>query len=170
VHPLWPPLLWSSSTAPANQRQFSFSRPPRTGLRSLRAYPCGVSEPGRETTMSDSRMQAIGTEQSSDFQDRSITCVDCGEPFIWTVGEQVFFHDKGLKNEPKRCKPCKHAKNDRLAAISAAQVSGVKQRIEVVVTCAQCGEQTTVPFYPSQGRPVYCRSCFLASRTMSATA
>jgi CxxC-x17-CxxC domain-containing protein len=27
-----------------------------------------------------------------------------------------------------------------------------------------------VPFYPSQGRPVYCRSCFLASRTMSASA
>lgn len=109
-------------------------------------------------------------EHSSDFQDRSITCVDCGEPFVWTSGEQVFFHDKGLRNEPKRCKPCKQAKNDRLAAISAAQVSGVKQRIEVTVTCAQCGEQTTVPFYPSQGRPVYCRSCFLATRTMTATA
>jgi CxxC-x17-CxxC domain-containing protein len=119
--------------------------------------------------MSDSRME-IGTERSSDFQDRSITCVDCGDPFIWTVGEQVFFHDKGLKNEPKRCKPCKYAKNERLEAISAARVSGVKQRIEVTVICAQCNEETTVPFYPSQGRPVYCRSCFLATRTMTATA
>jgi CxxC-x17-CxxC domain-containing protein len=28
-----------------------------------------------------------------------------------------------------------------------------------------------VPFYPSQGRPVYCRSCFLAAHTQeSATA
>jgi CxxC-x17-CxxC domain-containing protein len=130
----------------------------------------GVTEPEEGTKMSDSGTQEIETEQASDFQDRSITCVDCSEPFIWTVGEQVFFHDKGLKNEPKRCKPCKQAKNDRLAAISAAQVSGVKQRIEVTVTCALCGEQTTVPFYPSQGRPVYCRSCFLASRAMSATA
>lgn len=120
--------------------------------------------------MSDRGTREIGTEQASDFQDRSIACVDCGESFIWTVGEQVFFHDKGLKNEPKRCKPCKLAKNDRLAAISAAQMSGVRQRIEVTVNCAQCGEQTTVPFYPSQGRPVYCRSCFLATRTMSATA
>jgi hypothetical protein len=33
--------------------------------------------------------------------------------------EQVFFHDKGLKNEPKACKPCKQAKNERLAAIAA---------------------------------------------------
>jgi CxxC-x17-CxxC domain-containing protein len=109
-------------------------------------------------------------DQTSDYQDRSISCVDCGEHFTWTTGEQVFFHDKGLKNEPKRCKPCKHAKNDRLAAISLAQSTGAKQRIEVIVNCAQCHEQTTVPFYPSQGRPVYCRSCFVASRAMSASA
>ena len=62
-------------------------------------------------------------EGQPDFQDRSIGCIDCGELFIWTVGEQVFFHDKGLRNEPKRCKRCKHAKNERLAAISAAQSS-----------------------------------------------
>jgi CxxC-x17-CxxC domain-containing protein len=110
------------------------------------------------------------TRPAIEFHDRAITCVDCGEQFIWTAGEQVFFHDKGLKNEPKRCKPCKQAKNDRLAAISAAQMGGIKQRVEVTVTCAQCGEQTTVPFYPSQGRPVYCRACFLATRAMTATA
>ncbi len=119
--------------------------------------------------MSDAHAENFAAEQTPDYQDRPITCVDCGEDFTWTVGEQVFFHDKGLKNEPKRCKPCKHAKNERLAAISAAQSSGVKQRIEVTVTCAQCRAQTTVPFYPSQGRPVYCRACFLASRVMAAT-
>lgn len=120
--------------------------------------------------MTDSELLVAERAQSSDFQDRRIECVDCGEKFTWTVGEQVFFHDKGLKNEPKRCKSCKQAKNDRLAAITAAQTAGVRQRIEVTVNCAQCGQQTTVPFYPSQGRPVYCRSCFLTARTMSATA
>ena len=120
--------------------------------------------------MSDDQADQVGIAPASDYQDRSITCVDCGEEFTWTVGEQVFFHDKGLKNEPKRCKPCKQAKNDRLAAISRAQSAGVRQRIEVTVMCAQCHEQTTVPFYPSQGRPVYCRACFLASRTMTASA
>ena len=120
--------------------------------------------------MSDESWDQVNTDQASDYQDRSIKCVDCGEDFIWTVGEQVFFHDKGLRNEPKRCKPCKHAKNNRLAAISLAQATGAKQRIEVTVTCAQCHEQTTVPFYPSQGRPVYCRACFIASRAMTASA
>jgi CxxC-x17-CxxC domain-containing protein len=100
----------------------------------------------------------------SEFQDRPIFCVDCGQEFVWTAGEQLFFHDKGLKNEPKRCKPCKQAKNERLAAIAAQQATGVRQRIEVTVQCAQCGQQTTVPFYPSQGRPVFCRACFLGSR------
>ena len=96
-----------------------------------------------------------------DFQDLNITCIDCGREFVWTIGEQTFFRDKGLMNPPKRCKECKQAKNERLAAITAAQTSGVKQRIEVAVNCAKCASHTTVPFYPSQGRPVFCRSCFL---------
>ncbi|HBR56721.1 MAG TPA: hypothetical protein DEA22_04520 [Blastocatellia bacterium] len=113
--------------------------------------------------------ESTGTNESgtavsaadSEFQDTTILCIDCSREFVWTAGEQAFFRDKKLQNPPKRCKPCKHAKNERLAAIAAAQASGLKQRIEVSVKCARCGESTTVPFYPSQGRPVFCRSCFL---------
>ena len=96
-----------------------------------------------------------------ELSDAKILCIDCSKDFVWTAGEQVFFRDKKLENPPKRCKECKKAKNERLAAIENAQRSGIKQRIEVKVSCARCGESTTVPFYPSQGRPVYCRSCFL---------
>lgn len=99
--------------------------------------------------------------KEDEFQDKAILCIDCNKEFVWTAGEQAFFRDKHLENPPKRCKECKHAKNERLAAVTAAQTSGLKQRIEVVVNCAKCSETTTVPFYPSQGRPVYCRSCFL---------
>lgn len=105
--------------------------------------------------------QAAQATASPEIEDRPMMCIDCGGNFIWSVGEQVFFRDKGLQNPPKRCKECKQAKNERIAAITAAQASGVRQRIEVAVKCARCGESTTVPFYPSQGRPVYCRSCFL---------
>lgn len=96
-----------------------------------------------------------------DLQDKDIHCIDCGQDFVWSVGEQAFFRDKGLTNPPKRCKDCKHAKNERIASIAAAQAAGVKQRIEVAVHCAKCQSYTTVPFYPSQGRPVLCRSCYL---------
>jgi CxxC-x17-CxxC domain-containing protein len=97
----------------------------------------------------------------AEFEDQKLHCIDCGTEFLWSAGEQAFFRDKNLLNPPKRCKPCKQAKNERIAAIAAAQEMGIRQRIEVAVDCARCGERTTVPFYPSQGRPVYCRSCFL---------
>lgn len=106
-------------------------------------------------------VQRTTVANEAEFEDKTILCIDCNKTFVWTVGEQVFFRDKQLQNPPKRCKDCKQAKNERLAAIAAAQASGVRQRIEVAVNCAKCGETTTVPFYPSQGRPVFCRSCFL---------
>ena len=42
-----------------------------------------------------------------EFQDKVLKCIDCGSDFVFTAGEQLFFHDKQFKNEPKRCKPCK---------------------------------------------------------------
>ncbi len=44
---------------------------------------------------------------SMEFQDKVLKCIDCGSDFVFTAGEQLFFHDKQFKNEPKRCKPCK---------------------------------------------------------------
>lgn len=99
--------------------------------------------------------------EEDDIFDKKIHCIDCRNDFVWTLGEQVFFRDKGLTNPPKRCRECKQAKNERIAAVAAAQEAGIKQRIEVAVNCAKCKSYTTVPFYPSQGRPVLCRSCFL---------
>ena len=43
----------------------------------------------------------------AEFQDRILKCSDCGAEFVFTAGEQHFFHDKNFKNEPKRCKACK---------------------------------------------------------------
>ncbi len=97
----------------------------------------------------------------SGFDDTSIVCIDCAQEFIWTAGEQAFFRDKHLENPPKRCKPCKKLKNERLSAIEAAHTTGRRIRIEVAAECANCSAVTTVPFYPSQGRPVYCRACYL---------
>lgn len=101
-------------------------------------------------------------EYDSEFEDITISCMDCTVQFVWTAGEQVFFRDKKLQNPPKRCKDCKRAKNHRLAAIAFSHTTGIRQRIEVRASCAKCSEVTTIPFYPSQGRPVYCRACFAA--------
>ncbi len=111
---------------------------------------------------SDRLSSLLNDEDSNDeLKDQNLDCIDCKEKFVWSIGEQTFFRDKGLKNPPKRCKLCKKAKTQRIEAVLNAQAEGVKQKIEVIVDCAKCGDVTTVPFYPSQGRPVYCRSCFI---------
>jgi CxxC-x17-CxxC domain-containing protein len=86
-----------------------------------------------------------------EFVDRELTCVDCGAEFVFTAREQVFFHDKQFKNDPKHCKQCRATRN---------LGSRRPVRSETQVTCAQCGLETTVPFTPSQGRPALCRACF----------
>jgi len=86
-----------------------------------------------------------------EFVDRELTCVDCGAEFVFTAGEQVFFHDKQFKNDPKHCKKCNARRNGGLRK---------PVRSETQVTCAECGSETSVPFKPMQGRPVLCRACF----------
>lgn len=46
-----------------------------------------------------------------EFTDKTLTCVDCGNDFTFTAGEQAFYKEKGLDNEPKRCKECRDKKN-----------------------------------------------------------
>ncbi|MEW6737838.1 MAG: zinc-ribbon domain containing protein [Acidobacteriota bacterium] len=100
-----------------------------------------------------------------EYRDKVIKCVECNQEFTFTAGEQLFFADKGLRNEPKRCKTCKAKKNERFSAMLGERpVVPQRSRAEVAVTCAQCGVNTTVPFLPTQNRPVYCRECFVKMR------
>ena len=97
-----------------------------------------------------------------DFVDRILTCTDCGGEFIFTAGEQLFFLDKQFKNDPKRCKPCKSrrgALGANAATGSGPAAAGIS-RTETRTECSECGIETTVPFKPTQGRPVLCRQCY----------
>ena len=42
-----------------------------------------------------------------EYHDKVLKCSECNREFVFTAGEQMFFADKGFKNEPKRCKECK---------------------------------------------------------------
>jgi CxxC-x17-CxxC domain-containing protein len=97
-----------------------------------------------------------------EYQDKILKCIDCGADFVFTAGEQLFFHDKEFKNEPKRCKACKA----RRPVLTSAG-PGLRPRIETRTNCSGCGKETTVPFKPTQGRPVFCRECFQQRRTVA---
>jgi CxxC-x17-CxxC domain-containing protein len=102
-----------------------------------------------------------------EFQDKTLTCVECGQPFVFTAGEQEFFAQKGFQNAPKRCKACKATKRagERSAFPNPAAGAGPAAPRELHdVVCSSCGQKTTVPFRPTSDRPVYCRACFQARR------
>lgn len=48
-----------------------------------------------------------------EFTDKFITCCDCGDEFLFEVGEQAFFYSKGLA-DPKRCPSCRKARKQSL--------------------------------------------------------
>ena len=100
-----------------------------------------------------------------EYHDKVLKCSECGAEFVFTAGEQMFFADKGFKNEPKRCKACKAKRAARPAGPSMS-----RERVETVTTCSACGKETTVPFKPTQGRPVFCRECFLSRKASAASA
>src|SRR5262245_46356821 len=99
------------------------------------------------------------------LEDKTIKCVDCGEDFIFTVGEQEFYREKGLTHWPTRCKRCREARKtqrgDRPAGAGGGGGGGgggrgprpVRQMYTAI--CANCGAETQVPFAPTSGRPVY---------------
>ena len=106
-----------------------------------------------------------------EFTDRILKCSDCGNEFVFTAGEQLFFYDKQFKNDPKRCKLCK-AKRAGLGRTTAStgSVTLPLSRTETRTKCSACGVETTVPFKPTQGRPVLCRSCFQLKRVPAGVA
>ena len=99
-----------------------------------------------------------------EFVDRLLMCADCGQQFIFTAGEQIFFFDKQFKNDPKRCKPCKGKRAGTLLRPGAGPAAAGLSRTETRTRCSDCGIETTVPFKPTQGRPVLCRQCFQTKR------
>lgn len=87
------------------------------------------------------------------FEDKYLTCKECNCEFVFTVGEQEFYAEKGFQNIPGRCPDCRKRRK-------AESRGGYGEREMFEVTCAACGILTKVPFQPSGDRPVYCSDCF----------
>ena len=84
------------------------------------------------------------------YEDKTLVCKDCGNEFVFTAGEQEVYAEKGVVNEPQRCKACRDAKK--------AAARAPREMHDAV--CAECGAECKVPFLPRDDRPVYCSECF----------
>ncbi len=92
--------------------------------------------------------------------DKTLTCRDCGNTFLFTAGEQEFFAQKGFTNEPTRCPSCRSARRSGGSGFSSGGGYSRSERRMFSAVCAECGSETQVPFEPRGDRPVYCSSCF----------
>jgi CxxC-x17-CxxC domain-containing protein len=108
------------------------------------------------------------------YQDKTLTCRDCGQTFTFSAGEQEFYAQRGLTNEPGRCPDCRAQSRQRRESRPSSAGGGnarggydrgAQPRREMyTATCANCGKPAQVPFVPRGDRPVYCSDCFSQMR------
>lgn len=110
------------------------------------------------------------------FADKTLTCRDCGQEFVWTAGEQEFYQSRGLQNPPSRCPSCRAARRAGGGGGGGGGGSyaggggggggyGGGQREMFTATCSSCGREARVPFQPRGDKPVYCSDCFEKQRS-----
>jgi CxxC-x17-CxxC domain-containing protein len=124
------------------------------------------------------------------YNDKNLTCADCGQEFVFTASEQDFYSQRGF-TEPRRCPSCrasrKAARNSEGGGSSYSSGGGYSSggyssgagsyggggggggydrgpREMFTATCSSCGKEASVPFRPTSGKPVYCSDCFRSQR------
>ncbi len=95
-------------------------------------------------------------------QDIVIKCADCGESFVFTVGEQEFYRSHGLTHAPTRCRRCREAR--KRGGESSVPRPAKASREMHPAKCSSCGADTQVPFQPTEGRAIYCKDCYREHR------
>eukprot|EP00315_Gephyrocapsa_oceanica_P012965 CAMPEP_0185361688 /NCGR_PEP_ID=MMETSP1364-20130426/10487_1 /TAXON_ID=38817 /ORGANISM="Gephyrocapsa oceanica, Strain RCC1303" /LENGTH=154 /DNA_ID=CAMNT_0027962033 /DNA_START=57 /DNA_END=517 /DNA_ORIENTATION=- len=63
----------------------------------------------------DSGFKAATFVLPANPEDETLQCRDCGDDFIFTVGEQLFFKTKGFDFKKSRCCGCQAAKKARFS-------------------------------------------------------
>ena len=82
-----------------------------------------------------------------DYEDKTLTCQDCGQPFTFSADDQAFHAMKGFTNEPKRCATCRQ---QRRSGRDGGDGEGFREMHPVV--CAECGNGYHGPI-PAPRRP-----------------
>ena len=124
--------------------------------------------------------------RDNDREDTTVTCADCGDqctvPFVPRSDKPVYCSDCFRKYKPddsgndrpsrddrgsrysRDDRGSRYSRDDRGSRYSrddrGSRYSRDNDREDTTVTCADCGDQCTVPFVPRSDKPVYCSDCF----------
>lgn len=124
------------------------------------------------------------------YSDKTLTCADCGQQFVFTASEQDFYAQRGF-TEPHRCSSCRASRKAARGSTGGGGGGGSNYgsygagggysaggygdsgygggrdrgpREMFSATCSNCGREAQVPFRPTSGKPVYCSDCFRSMR------
>ncbi|MEO7663767.1 MAG: zinc-ribbon domain containing protein [Candidatus Limnocylindrales bacterium] len=123
------------------------------------------------------------------YNDKNLTCADCGQEFVFTASEQDFYAQRGF-TEPRRCSSCRASRKAARGDGDSSYGGGASRgggggyssgagsyggggggggydrgpREMFTATCSNCGKDAQVPFRPTSGKPVYCSDCFRTMR------
>ena len=118
--------------------------------------------------------------RDNDREDTEVTCADCGNqctvPFVPRSNKPVYCSDCFRDHKPDDSRDDRRSGNDRYSRDDRGsrysrddrgsrysrddRGSRDNDREDTEVTCADCGNQCTVPFVPRSNKPVYCSDCF----------
>ena len=124
--------------------------------------------PNRNSSFNDRPSRSFRNSRDNDREDTTVTCADCGEqctiPFVPKTDRPVYCRDCFRQNKPDDSGRDRPSRDDRGSRYSrddrGSRYSRDNDREDTTVTCADCGDQCTVPFVPRSNKPVYCSDCF----------
>ena len=86
------------------------------------------------------------------FEDKKLTCEECGTEFVWDASEQAYFAKKGFKKVPKRCRACRAKKQMELQK---------EKENEKEITCTKCGKKAVTSAGIEENEEALCLECYL---------
>jgi len=127
--------------------------------------------PNRNSSSSDRPSRSFRNSRDPDREDTTVTCADCGDqctvPFVPRSNKPVYCSDCFRKYKPDDSSNDRPSRDDRGSRYSRddrgsrySRDDRDNDRESTTVTCADCGDQCTVPFVPRSNKPVYCSDCF----------
>ena len=88
-----------------------------------------------------------------EYRDKSLVCVECHQHVRLDRRRAALLRRQELQERAE-------ALQGLQGQAQRAHGPATRERVETTAICSQCGKETTVPFKPTQGRPVYCKECF----------
>ena len=124
--------------------------------------------PNRNSSSDDRPSRSFRNSRDNDREDTTVTCADCGDqctvPFVPRSNKPVYCSDCFRQYKPDDSSNDRPSRDDRGSRYSrddrGSRYSRDNDREDTTVTCADCGDQCTVPFVPRSNKPVYCSDCF----------